>query len=74
MAKLKDQIIKIIFLINYNKNASNIWIGTNSRNQRNFRNSPINIVIQGIQNNNLNKYTKPRQNTHNYYRFGIDNK
>ena len=52
----------------YNKNAFNIWIGNNNRNQRNFRNSPINIVTQGIQNNNLNKYTKPRQNTHNYYR------
>jgi len=30
-------------------------------------------VTQGIQNDNLNKYTKPRQNIYNYYRFGIDN-
>ncbi|KAL6605281.1 hypothetical protein U3516DRAFT_667817 [Neocallimastix sp. 'constans'] len=57
----------------YNKNAFNIWIGNNIRNQKNFRNYPINIVTQGIQNNNLNKYSKPRQNTYNYYRFGIDN-
>ena len=57
----------------YNKNASNIWIVNNIRNHRNFRNYPINIVTQGIQNNNLNKYTKPRQNTYNYYRFSVDN-
>ncbi|KAG4104899.1 hypothetical protein H8356DRAFT_1635172 [Neocallimastix lanati (nom. inval.)] len=55
------------------EDAFNIWIENNNRNQRNFRNSPINIVTQGIQNNNLNKSTKPRQNTHNYYRFGIEN-
>ena len=30
-------------------------------------------MTQGIQNDNLNKYTKPRQNIYNYYRFGIDN-
>ncbi|KAL6631492.1 hypothetical protein U3516DRAFT_737617 [Neocallimastix sp. 'constans'] len=40
------------------------------KTMRNFRNSSINIVTQRIQNNNLNKYTKLRQNTHNYYRFG----
>jgi len=70
---LKDRIININFSKKYNKNAVNIWIENNNRNQRNFRNSPINIVTQGIQNNNLNKSTKPRQNTHNYYRFGIEN-
>jgi len=44
----------------YNKNAFNIWIGNNNKYQRNFRNWPINIVTQGIQNNDLYKYTKPR--------------
>ena len=57
----------------YNTNVFNIQTGNNNRNQRNFRNSPMNIVTHGIQNNNLNKYTKPRQNIHNYYIFGIDN-
>jgi len=71
-SQIKRLNYKNNFSNQYNKNAFNIWIGNNIRNQRNFRNSPINIVTQGMQNDNLNKYTKPRQNTY-YYRFGIDN-
>jgi len=72
-SQIKRSNYKNNFSNHYNKNAFNIWIGNNIRNQRNFRNSPINFVTQGIQNNNLNKYTKPRQNPYNYYRFSVDN-
>jgi len=47
-SQIKRSNYKNNFSNQYNKNAFNIWIGNNIRNQRNFRNSPINIVTQGM--------------------------